>query len=207
MSNYVLFSLEKSNIPEPSSDLPLTEFTLKGFVVLPHVRVVLALFSKLQVADVALPDPEVQILIRPSVNISPVGILLEAVHLYEVHPQSAQPLVHVVVLWAVLAILAKADHLKIGGHTSQSPMANHMVLPLVDVLETQELTLAAFQLTDLTKEKKNHSCKVVSEQTSSASGPSKSSLSSSILGAGSSVILTHLTGSATGLACLYSANM
>ena len=109
---YVLFSLEKSNIPEPSSDLPLTEFTLKGFVMLPHVRVVLALFSKLQVADVALPDPEVQILIRPSVNISPVGILLEAVHLYEVHPQSAQPLVHVVVLWAVLAILAKAHNLR-----------------------------------------------------------------------------------------------
>ena len=44
------------NIPKPSSDLALTEFTLKGFVVLPHVRVVLALFSKVQVADVAFPD-------------------------------------------------------------------------------------------------------------------------------------------------------
>ena len=44
------------NIPKPSSDLALTEFTLKGFIVLPHVRVVLAFFSKLQVADVAFPE-------------------------------------------------------------------------------------------------------------------------------------------------------
>ena len=55
---------------------------------------------------------KVQILFRPSANISPVGILLEAVHLNEVHSQVAQPLIHVVILWTVLAILAKADNLK-----------------------------------------------------------------------------------------------
>ena len=99
---------------------------------------------------------------------SPVCILLEAVHLNEVHAQVTQPLVHVVIFRAVLAILTKAYnlrrkleihaieifqkrlHLKISGHASQPPVANHVVLPLVDVLEAQELTLAAFQLTDLT---------------------------------------------------------
>lgn len=43
-------------------------------------------------------------------------------------------------------------------------------------------------------------------QTSSASGPSKSSLSSSILGAGSSVILMLLTGSVTVIAVMYFSN-
>ena len=44
------------DIPKPSSDLSLAELTLKGFIVLPHVGVVLSLFCKLQVADVAFPD-------------------------------------------------------------------------------------------------------------------------------------------------------
>ena len=47
---------EKSNIPKPSSDLALAEFTLKRFIMLPHVRVVLPLLGELQVADVAFPD-------------------------------------------------------------------------------------------------------------------------------------------------------
>ena len=80
--------------------------------MLPHVRIVLALLSKLQIANVAFPDSRFKFCLTKTVNISPVGILLEAVHLYEVHPQSAQPLVHVVILWAVLAILAKAHNLR-----------------------------------------------------------------------------------------------
>ena len=104
-------------------------------------------------------------------NISPVRILLEAVHLNKVHAQVTQPFVHVVILGAVLAVLTKADnlrtrleihafeifpkrlHLKISGHARQPPVANHVVLPLVDVLEAEELTLAAFQLTDLARGK------------------------------------------------------
>ena len=46
------------------------------------------------------------------VTISPVCVLLEAVHLNEVHAQVAQPLVHVVILGAVLATLTKADNLR-----------------------------------------------------------------------------------------------
>ena len=108
----VFFFLLFKNIPKPASDLALAEFTLKGFVVLPHVRIVLALLSKLQIANVAFPDSRFKFCLTKTVNISPVGILLEAVHLDEVYPQVAQPLIHVVILWTVLAILAKADNLK-----------------------------------------------------------------------------------------------
>ena len=45
-------------------------------------------------------------------NISPVCVLLEAVNFNEVHPQLAQPLIHVVILGAELAVLTKADNLK-----------------------------------------------------------------------------------------------
>ena len=44
-------------------------------------------------------------------DFSPVGILFEAVDLNEVHPKVAQSLIHVVILWAVLAIFPKADNL------------------------------------------------------------------------------------------------
>ena len=43
---------------------------------------------------------------------SPVSILFEAVDLNEVHPKVAQSLIHVVILWAVLAIFPKADNLR-----------------------------------------------------------------------------------------------
>ena len=44
-------------------------------------------------------------------------------------------------------------HLEIIGHSCESPTSNHMVLPLVDVLEAEELALTAFQLADLTRGK------------------------------------------------------
>ena len=112
-------------------------------------------------------------------------------------PQSKQPERKITNPW-----IWNLLHLKISGHPSQPPVANHMVLPLINVLEAEELTLATFQLADLTGEKMTaEKLSPNIQQTSSASGPSKSSLSSSILGAGSSsAILTHLTGSATLLA-------
>ena len=40
-------------------------------------------------------------------------------------------------------------YLEIIGHSRESPTSNHMVLPLVDVLETEERASAALQLADL----------------------------------------------------------
>ena len=158
---------------------------------------------------------------QSSLNISPVRVLLEAVNFNEVHSQLAQPLIHVVILGAELAVLTKADnlkskvdvnvwhlpHLEVWSHAGQSPMPDHMVLPLVDVLEAQELTLAAFQLAELATDKMIKACWrkywYKNIETSSASGPSKSSLSSSILGAASSPISRLLTGSGTVIDCLY----
>ena len=40
-------------------------------------------------------------------------------------------------------------YLEIIGHSRESPTSNHMVLPLVDVLETEERASTALQLADL----------------------------------------------------------
>ena len=57
-----------------------------------------------------IPCFKVQIMLDQ--DFSPVGILFEAVDLNEVHPKVAQSLIHVVILWAVLAILPKANNLR-----------------------------------------------------------------------------------------------
>ena len=40
-------------------------------------------------------------------------------------------------------------YLEIIGHSCESPTSNHMVLPLVDVLETEERASTALKLADL----------------------------------------------------------
>ena len=41
--------------PQPSGDLALAFLTLERLIMLPHVRVVFSLFSKVQIANVAFP--------------------------------------------------------------------------------------------------------------------------------------------------------
>ena len=43
----------------------------------------------------------------------------------------------------------RSFYLEIIGHSCESPTTNHMVLPLVDVLETEERASTALQLADL----------------------------------------------------------
>ena len=52
-----------------------------------------------------------------------------------------------------LSNIKRSFYLEIIGHSCESPTTNHMVLPLVDVLEAEELALAAFQLADLAEGK------------------------------------------------------
>ena len=43
----------------------------------------------------------------------------------------------------------RSFYLEIIGHPCETPTTNHMVLPLVDVLETEEWASTALQLADL----------------------------------------------------------
>ena len=53
-----VLSSENRKLPKPPGNLAFAEFTLKGLVVLPHVRVVLPFLGKLQITDVAFPECE-----------------------------------------------------------------------------------------------------------------------------------------------------